>query len=225
MPRPGFDTFGGGGGAAGSTGASQQVIVRTEAGPSSYATGGWVIDLSTFLSSVGFAQLVTVLGSRGNLPAADLHVDLDTPTAGKVTVKVMRRRYDRVSAYGNVTGQPAGVTVAAASGQTTGSEAAHTHSSTHDHASFTSAGPTSGAGQVLLDVVGAQQETHTHTLDLPSLAGTSGAGTSHNHTDNSIYAHNHGSTHSATNMASTELAAGTNLSTTRWRLLVVGVSV
>lgn len=216
---------GGGGGAPASTGPDQHHIIREQIGPSSYATGGFEVDLSAFLTSINYADLVVKKGARGVLPAVDVLPQLNSSSAGKVKFKLMRRRYNRVSSVGNVQGQPAGVTVQASSGVASSSESSHTHAIDHNHASFASAAASTGAGQVLLDVLGPSLATHTHTLDLPNLTGTSGAGTAHNHTDNSIYQHQHAITQVATNLANVEIANATDLSATTFYLLVTGVSV
>lgn len=214
-----------GGGPASGTGADQQVIVRVEEGPAVYPSGGFVLDLSTWLASLNLLWLVTVAGSRGVLPACDLEVALDSPGAGMATVRVLRLRHDRLATVDGAAGQPAGVALAAAAGETVTAEAAHAHPIDHDHSGFASGINTTGGGQVLLDVLGPALEQHTHVLDLPSLTGTSGAGGSHDHIDSSIYEHGHDLTLVETDMAWVELAAGTDLSATRWRMLALGVSV
>lgn len=216
---------GGGGGGPASTGPDQQHIIREQEGPSSYPTGGFEVDLSAFLSAINYATIVVKKGSRGSLPAVDVQPQLNSSAAGKVKFKLMRRRYNRVSAIGNVQGQPSGVTVQAASGVMASAESAHTHSIDHDHASFASAAASTGAGQVLLDVLGPSLATHTHTLDLANLTGASGAGAAHDHTDNTLYQHQHSITHTGTDLALVELANATDLSTTRFYMLVTGVSV
>lgn len=184
-------------------------------GPSSYSTGGFTIDVRDALRTVLDARLV--LKTRGGtlVPHA-IHPTVDSPTAGQATFKVMRRRFDRVSSFGNVQNQPAGVTVSAASGQVVTSENTHDHTIDHDHGSQNSSVLTAaGAGvNTLAGIDGIAN--HVHAVDLPNFTGTSGAGTSHNHADNNLYSHTHAHTYTATDFALTEISAGTNLSTSRW---------
>src|SRR3990167_906275 len=223
----GFRTYGAAaGGGGGSVTYNQHTIADEYIGPTSYPTGGFVIDLTKTFSSINFFDNPVVKkGSRGSLPAVRYEITRNSPTAGKVTVKIVRKRYDRTSTVGNVSGQPVGVTVQASSGVASSSESSHTHSIDHDHAAFTSGAASTGAGQVLLDVLGPSLSTHTHTLNLANLTGTSGAGTSHNHTDNSIYEHTHNITQTSTSYASSELPNATNISTTIFYICAHGVKV
>lgn len=216
---------GGGGGGPASTGPDQHHIFREQPGPSSYPTGGFVVDLSDFYSAINFADLVVKKGARGSLPAVDVVPILDSPGAGQVTFKLMRRRYNRVSAVGNVQSQPAGVTIRSTSGTSSGAESSHTHSIDHDHGSFASAAASAAGAGVLDQLLGVSATTHTHTLDLANLTGTSGAGTSHSHVDNTMYAHSHSITQPATDFVLTEVANATDLSTTTWHMLITGVSL
>lgn len=217
----------GGGGGGGSTTFNQHTIADEYIGPTSYSTGGMVIDLTKTFSLINFFDNPVVKkGSRGsNLPAVRYEIAINSPDDGKATVKIVRKRYDRTSTVGAVSGQPSGVTVQAASGVASSSESSHTHSFDHNHGSFTSAAASTGAGQVLLDALGPSLAGHTHTLDLPNLTGTSGAGTSHNHTDNSIYEHSHSITQTSTVYASSELPNATDLSGTTWYICASGVKV
>lgn len=193
-------------------------------GPTSYSAGGFVIDLRDSLSEVLMFDLVLqTLGA--SLVPHDLVVALNSPTAGQVTVKVMRRRYDKLSSFGNVAGQPGGVTIQT-SAQSLAAEASHTHSVVHDHAAVTSgvaseamAGPaiSGGGGAVRVDA-------HTHSLDLSSIGVTSASGSSHTHTWSNIYQHQHAITQTVTDMATVEVAAAVNLSTSSWRYLAMGVA-
>lgn len=224
----GFRVYGAAaGGGGGSTTYNQHTIAFEWTEDASYPTGGFVVDLTKTFSTINFFDNPIVKkGSRGaNLPAVRYEITRNSPVAGKATIKIVRKRYDRTSTVGNVSGQPVGVTVQATSGVASSSESSHTHSIDHNHGSFTSGAASTGAGQVLLDVLGPSLATHTHTLDLPNLTGTSGAGTSHNHTDNSIYAHSHSITQTSTSYASSELPNGTNLSGTTWYMCVSGVKV
>lgn len=224
----GFRVYGAAaGGGGGSVTYNQHTIADEYVGPTSYPTGGFVIDLTKTFSTINFFDTPIVKkGSRGTLPAVRYEITRNSPAAGKVTVKIVRKRYDRTSTVGNVSGQPSGVTVATSSGQTVTSESSHTHSIDHDHGSFASATGTPGTGGVVLLGLTAQNNTtHTHTLDLPNLTGTSGAGTSHNHTDDSIYQHQHSLTQTSTVYASSELPNATDLSGTTWYICANGVKV
>lgn len=220
--QTGYRLFGAAAGGGGGLTFNQWILFMRYTGTTSYTTGGFVIDLTPTFSSVNSATL-RVVTQGANLPACRYEYDLNAPAVGKVTVKIMKKMYAKTTSVGNVTNQPASVTVQATSGVASSSESSHTHPIDHDHGSFASAANGTGGGQVLLDAVGPNLEIHTHTLDLANLTGTSGAGTSHNHTDNSIYQHQHGATHTATNLTSTELANGTNLSGTVWSLIVSGI--
>lgn len=201
-------------------------VVGTVSGPASYSTGGFVVDLSADLTDVDFLALSLL--TPGNLPPCHLEYALNTPSAGKVTVKVMRHRYDRLTSVDAVSNPPSGVTVQTASGQTVAAESAHTHSVdvNHDHGSANSGvsasaaiNPTAGVGGTV-DSLG-----HVHPVDLPALgttSKTSSAGSSHTHTDDNLYAHNHAVTRNETDAASVELAAATDLSGATWAYMAVG---
>lgn len=212
----------GGSGGGGSSGADQHTIWRTEPGTSSYPTGGFEIDLSNTYSSINsfFLTLQAVGSLVGYLP----YYELDTPSAGIVTVKLMKKQYLRVSSIDGATNLPSGVTLLSASGGTTSSEDAHTHPTDHDHGSFTSGVNNTPGAPSNLDALGPNMSSHTHTLDLPELLGTSGAGTSHNHEDNTLYAHKHTLTHTATGITLVELSNGTDISSATFNLLAFGVS-
>ena len=210
------------GGAGGGGGGGNQFVMFEQYDGGTYATGGFVIDLSATYSTLNWLKLaLKTVGA--NLPVCQYELTYDSPAPGQATVKIMRHRYDLVSAFGNVANQPGGVTVQAAAGGTSSSEAAHTHSIDHDHPSFTSAANANAGAGVLDQILGSSIGTHTHDLDLPNLTGTSGAGTSHNHTDNSIYQHQHGANQTATDLTTAELANGTDLSGTTWYLMASGV--
>jgi len=202
---------------------NQYVYADKVVGPSSYPTGGFVIDCSVTVSSLNFLKLA--LDTLGNLPCCRVDVTLNSPANGKATVKLLKLLYTRVASFGNVQSQPAGVTIQTASGQTSSSESSHTHAIDHDHPSFTSAAPTASGGSVNLNAVGPNMSTHTHTLDLPNFTGTSGAGSSHNHTDNTLYDHRHVETHTNTDFTETEVSNGTDLSGTIWNVFATGVKI
>jgi hypothetical protein len=167
---------------------SPKIVTGNLAGPNPYASGGFTVDLSASFASVDFFAL-SILSVGTNLPPAHYEYTLNSPGAGQVKVKVMRHRYDRPTA---VTGQPAGVSIGASSGQLTAA----------------AAGTVSTAVQAqAVDALGsgtAQNTNHQH---------------SHQHATNILYEHSH--TLTETNAASTELG-GVDLSGTTWRYLAVG---
>lgn len=210
-------------GGGGSTTYNQYTIFAEKTGPSSYTTGGFVIDLTSTFSSLNSFKAVVKKGTRGNVPFGRFEILLNSPTSGKVTVLVRKYQQEKVTAIGNVTGQPAGVTVQTSSGQVGASESSHTHDATHDHAAQASAAMTAGGAGVDTDAGAPAINTHTHSVDVPSMSVTTGAGGSHNHTDNSLYAHSHSLTHTATNTTQAELANATDLSATTFYICATGV--
>lgn len=197
-------------------------------GPASYASGGFVLDLSARFTSLAWFDLA--LEVPGSLPDCRFEIARNSPSAGKATIKLVRARYDKADAVGNVSGQPGGVTVQGTSGATVAAEAAHTHGpgsiaadneSAHTHVEgsttassldFMGSGDAGIPGQTT-----AGGSAHGHTL-----TGTSAAGSSHLHADNNIYQHGHAQTATQTDAALVEVAAATNLSTTTWRYLALG---
>lgn len=198
--------------------------VGNVSGPASYATGGFVLNLSATFPAALSALMLQLEVEDADLLPHQLVVTRDSPAAGQATIKVMRVRYDKATAIGNVSGQPAGVTVQAASGAPTATEAAHTHAV--DVPAFTG---TSGAGQsaAIAPVAGvninaADDATHTHPIDHDHASFSSAAGAAHAHVDDNIYEHQHGLTDTQTDAAYAELAAGTDISTAVWRYLATG---
>ncbi len=187
-------------------------------GPASYSTGGFTV--TTTLSTVdAFAVNVDVVGA--NLPAADFDIALNSPGAGQVTIKVMRRAYDKITALGDPTGLPAGVSLATSNGQSYVSNTTHTHTMDHDHAATTSSTPTAGGTGVNTTLGSGNQSAHTHSFDPPNFTGSTGAGSGHTHTWNNIYQHQHSVTNTATDVPATELSAGVNLSGTTFNYFAV----
>lgn len=218
------------------TSGPDKITVGTTSGPNPYAAGGFVIDLSGTFTDVDHLSLSLL--TPGNLPPCHYEYAYNTPDPGKVTVKIMRHRYDRAT-LGDTSAQnpPAGVTLAGASGATTETEAAHTHTDgtlavdiDHDHPSFSggaaqspSIAPTAGVGGNAAD-----DATHQHVIDVPALGTTSknvtgatDAGDAHDHVTNVLYEHGHDVTQTPTNAASVEMDA-VNLSTTTWSYLAAG---
>lgn len=195
------------------------VWTESQAGPASYATGGFVV--TTTLASVdSFA--VQVASAGANLGRVDFDVALNSPAAGQVTVKVIRRNYDKLTTLGAVTSLPSGVTSRATSGGTYDNDAAHTHALDHNHAAATSSTPNAAGGGTPTGLNG-NVSSHTHSFDPPNHTGNTGAGDSHTHTWDKIYEHQHVVTNTATNAVATELAAGTDLSGATLNLIGVDV--
>ncbi len=218
---PGY--YGGGGGGGAATTFNQYASFFEKAGPASYPTGGFVIDLSATYATLTRLKLMVQKGKRGSLPMGRLEITLNSPSAGKATVKVQKHQYERVSSFDNVTGQPGGVTVQAASGATTAAEATHVHSLAHDHASVTSSAAAAAGAGVTTNILGTGMVSHTHPVDPPNLTGNTGAGASHNHVDNNIYQHQHALTHTPTNVTIAEVANATDLSATIFDGIAQGV--
>lgn len=195
-----------------------------EEATSLYTSGGITVDLSKIYSSLNYLYLETL--SVQDLPGGYTQVvTLNSPSAGKAKVQLFGKRYDQVTTIGNINSgsQPTGVTIQAASGVASSSESSHTHSIEHNHASFNSNGRTDAGAAVLLDALGPVSFlNHNHALDLPNLTGTSGAGTSHNHTDNTIYQHQHSFSYTSTRFAADELANGVTLRDI-WFVVATGV--
>ncbi len=209
-----------GSGSSGSTTYNQYTTFGEYTG-STYATNGFTIDLRSTFSSINHFRMVPK--TIGSLPNVQYRFHLNNPGNGRLKVELYLKSYDRLSSIGNVQNQPSGVTVQAASGATSSSESSHTHAIDHNHASFTSGNNVAAGAGVLDQVLGTSIGTHTHDLDLPNLTGTSGAGSSHSHADNSIYAHTHVETRATTDATRTEMANGTSLSSVTWLFMASGV--
>lgn len=195
--------------------------------PSSYTTGGVLLDLSADFSFLNALKLdVETLGVL--MPVIQVHTynsDLAGAFAqGKAVIKFMRCRYDKTT-VGAVASLPGGVTAQSAkfaAGTTTGSS--HTHSIDHDHPSTTSGVviPQGGAGNNPDAAVGGPDLVgHTHTVDIAAFTGTSGAAT-HTHDRSFEYDHDHSITTTETAGVLTEVANGTDLSATVFRYLAYG---
>lgn len=207
-------------GAAGG-GSDQYVSFLEKIGPSSYAAGGFVIDLSATYSSLNSFNMAVKKGTRGNVPFGRFEYQLNTPSAGRVTVLIRKYQYTKTTAFGNVTSQPGGVTVQGASGSSTSSDG-HTHNADHDHGAASSGALAAAGDGFAADLLSPAVETHTHSVDLPNFLLTT-PNTSHSHVDNSIYQHSHDSTRPIVNLSSIELPAATNLSATTFHCVATGV--
>lgn len=214
-----YGITGGGGGGSGGDDTNVHTIWLEKNAPSTYSTGGISVDLSSTFSSLGSFDVQILKATRGNIPFGRFEKSISGST---LTFKILGERYERVTGVGNVANQPSGVTVQSTSGQTSVSESSHVHSIEHDHGAANSSGPSNSGTQVLLDALGPNLSTHTHSVNIPNFIGNSGAGTSHNHTDNTIYSHSHTETHTATNFSITELANGTSLSGVEFSIRATG---
>lgn len=211
-------------GGSGAAATYNQHTITGQWKETSYATGGFVIDLTATYSSLNFLDIAETIASPPP-QSIEYAITLNSPAAGKATVKLLRHRYEKVTALGNSANAPAGVTIQTVSGQTSSSESSHTHAIDHDHGSFNSITPSNAGAGVLTDALGPNQDAHTHPLDLPNLTGTSGAGGSHNHTDNTIYEHSHSLTYTGTDETQPELANATSLSGIVWDICATGVKL
>lgn len=202
------------------------IFTGNVSGPASYATGGFLLDLTASLSFVRFLSLE--IETVGSLASDEYEVILNQDTTGafapgKATIKLLRDRYDKFS-IGNVSGNPASTTVQAsktATGTTTGS--AHSHSINHDHPSAETFSAIAGGTGVDSAVGAAAVVGHTHTIDIPAFTGTSSTSETHTHNRSFEYAHSHAvGTVTDTAVALTEVSAATNLSTTTLRYFALG---
>lgn len=202
-----------------------KIAVGNVSGPASYATGGFLHDLSASFAEIHFYKLT--IETPGSLEAEDFEYlynqDLSGNIAhGKVVIKINRDRYDKATT-GNVTGEPGGVTVRAskfAAATTTGS--GHSHTLDHDHPSATSGTPTAAGAGVDAAAAAAAVAGHTHTVDIPAFTGNTGSTGNHTHDRSFGYEHDHAFTDAETNVSLVEVANATNLSTTTFRYLAVG---
>lgn len=181
------------------------------AGPASYTTGGFVI--TTDLGTLTFFD-VRIKSPGAVLGQTEFDVTLNSPAAGQATVKVMRLNVDPITVIGSPTGLPAGVVNRVTSGGTTDAQLTHTHTMDHNHpATPASTTPATPAGAVLVAAAQPAATAHTHTLDLPTLAQSTGPESGGNtHTWNNLYQHQPTFSNVATDPVRTELAAATILS-------------
>lgn len=180
-----------------------------QAGPASYTGGGFTV-VTTLTTVASFDAWIDTAGP--NLGAVSFEFILNSPSAGSVKVKVLQEKFNLLDSLGGPTGLPAGVTSPASSGSNVATETPHSHAIDHDHPIVTSGLLSGGLGtvtQALLNAV--NSSTHTHTVDLALLTGTSGTQT-HQHTWNNIYAHAHTVTQSTVDVGLTQIIGGTNLS-------------
>lgn len=200
-----------------------KVRAGTISGPASYATGGFTFTPGGF-NKITFCRLSVV--AEGTILTAKFSLTYNSPAAGQVNVKVLREQYDKISTIINAITPPSSVTIATSNNQTV-SSTAHTHTTTHNHAVTAASGtPSTGTGAVLVDAVsGTNQSAHTHTVD-PSNFGPGSSSNSHSHISNTLYQHQHGTgaqTTPLTTLSAPEVANTTNLSTSTWSYLVIGV--
>lgn len=218
--------YGGGGGGAGGGGTNQWVAVGRWPGPASYPTGGFTVDLSASFTTLN--KLLVQIETPGNLAglAFDYEITRNSPSAGKAKVKITKRQYNKqTSSFAATTAgsQPSGVTIRTTNGGTGSSESAHTHTIGHDHPSFQTGNATPGGGSVALQVAGQNHDAHAHNYNLPIHIGSTVSTTAHSHTDNTAYEHVHALTYTTANPTLTEIANGTNLSTSFFNMAAFGV--
>lgn len=198
------------------------VKTYTVTGPSSYATGGFLVDGSTDFTWLGFIRpIITTVGS---LPPVEFEILLNVDLAGaealgKGVVKLVRRRYD-LPTIGAVSGQPGGVTVQSSLSSNTTTGSSHTHSYDHGHGTITSGAMVQG-GAGSTAAVSPDALGHTHNITVASVAKTSGTST-HTHTRPFEYAHRHSFTQADAAIDLVEVANGTNLSSTTFKVMVYG---
>lgn len=185
------------------------VETNTFTGPASYATGGIVI--TTTLSTVNMFD-IQIQTADADLNSFRPVVSRNSPGAGQVTVQLMRKQYDKLTDVGAVSGLPSGVTARSTSGGTYDANTDHVHPNDHNHTAATSATMAGAAGGALLDAVGSKDILiHTHSFDPPAFTGDVGT-TTHTHTLNSIYQHQHTVTNTETTVSLSELPNATNIS-------------
>jgi hypothetical protein len=146
------------------------LITGSTAGPASYPTGGFVVDVSAQLATVAFFMLAP-LQVGPNLPPVHFEYSLNQPSNGRVRVKVMRHRYDRLQQINGITGQPAGVSIATTSGARTGQASPDTVDA---GPGLAGADPTLPAHTHAFDVMYQHQhavthaQTNTESVELPN---------------------------------------------------------
>lgn len=190
---------------------------QSATGPASYSTGGFVVTTS-LATLAAFDVEVSIPGVLGQVRA---QVTLNSPSAGKATVKLLRETYQLLT-VSTPTGLPSGVTSPTSSGSSVATETPHSHAADHDHAiSAASATMSGGSGLVTQAAAGGVNiSTHTHTSDLANMAVTSGTQT-HQHTWDSIYEHQHAVSNATTDVTLVELDAATNISGTTFNYIGV----
>lgn len=187
------------------------VATISQAGPASYATGGFLVDFTATHSWLGF--VLPTISVIGVLPDVEYEIATNVDASGaeafgKAVVKLVRQRYQQGSS-GAVSGQPGGVTVQAS--LTANTATTHTHSINHDHGVVTS-GPMIQLGNGSTAATSPDSLGHTHDFTIPPLSANTPAGGSHSHNRAFEYDHNHPVTTAATDVSLTEIAASTNLS-------------
>ena len=202
-----------------------KVKAYSVSGPASYATGGFLLDISADFSWLGFLDCrVSVPGVLGPVEFEILlNKDLSGAEAfGKAAVKIVRGRYDKAT-IGAPTGNPASTTVSAtkvAAATVTGSS--HTHTIDHNHPAVASATETpAGTLGVNLAAGGANMRNHTHMFDVPNFSGSTAAAT-HTHDRSFEYDHSQNRTETTTAIAAVEVAEAKNLSTCTFLILAYG---
>lgn len=201
-----------------------KIVGGSVSGPASYATGGFVLDLSATFSFLRFLsiEITTFTG----LQCDDYEVILNQDTAGtfspgKAVIKLLNHPYDKFS-VGNVTGNPGGTATQSAlfaAGTTSGSS--HVHDMTHGHVASSSTPVASGSG-VATTIGGVAHSEHTHdSMIVPDYSGNTGSST-HTHNRDYEYDHVHSRTNTETTITPVEVGSGTNVASAAWRYIAVG---
>lgn len=194
---------------------ARSIWTDTSGAIGSYTTGG--ITVATSLTTVDFA-LVEIDTTNSNL-SIPLFFQISRSGAN-FTYKIMVHSFDKLTAIGNTSGLPSGVTSRASSGGTYDS-VTHNHSINHDHAATTSGGPTGGTAGSETTLGSGNYSTHTHSFDVPSITVNSGNESAHTHTWDNIYQHQHSLTNTSTDGTLVELPNGTTFGATRFNYLAV----
>jgi hypothetical protein len=178
---------------AGAAISGAKIEVGSVTGPASYPTGGFTLDLSARFTSLK-AVILELISGTDTAGAKRWEVTLDFPGAGQCTIKMKKTQFNQASISNpSVASPPTGVTVQAASGPATSTNAAQA----------------SGPGHVVGSNTGSAVGTdHTH---------------SHSHTFDNIFDHGHTVTQTATDTSNAEVPNGSNLTTMTWRYVAIGV--
>ena len=187
------------------SGVRQEIanVSPPNAGAGGYPAGGFVLDLSSRFSALHAFEIE--IETPGSLPSGSLwEISRNTPDPGKVRIKLVRGRYNQAT-LGDMSAQnpPSGVTLQTASGAQVASESAHTHSASANQGT---------------NVIGGSGDT-------AQVGAVTSAGSAHTHTDNNLYQHGHLVTQTPTDLSGVEITAASDLSSTVFRYVAIGVGV
>lgn len=201
-----------------------QIVAGTMAGPASYTAGGYVHDLSASLSFLNFYQ-PTFANLMAGVTSVRFEITLNNDgtgfAQGKALVKVLRVRYDKPT-VGTVASLPAGVAAQSVKFAAAASETGHGHGVDHDHAAASTSGFVAGGGGVATGG-GTNLQGHNHSADIGAYTGNTTSNNGHPHDRSFEYIHTHaaGAT-TVTDVVTSEIAAGTNLSSITFGYLAMG---